>query len=141
MTSVEFAVLRGGFIAAAERFGEEKDASPAGSHALFETLAWVGVVRDRLKPDEPLIVRGLYYARNIVLHEGADVLAFALYPGPDLYPSETLYPGFRRVSRWPMRHELPPPRSSTGAHEYDRLVAGREVGNVLAEVALEIDQD
>jgi hypothetical protein len=45
--------------------------------ALFEMLAWVGAIRDHLFDDDkpiPPVLDGLYYIRNLVIHQGADVV-------------------------------------------------------------------
>jgi hypothetical protein len=66
----------------AARFPEPRN--DATFHALLEILAWVGAIRDRCKDDglpRPDVLEGLYYRRNIVIHQGADVLAWVIGAG------------------------------------------------------------
>ena len=46
--------------------------------AVFESLAWAGAIRDRLAQTQQLIppvVNGLWFVRNLAIHQGADVVA------------------------------------------------------------------
>lgn len=109
-------------------------------HAVFEALAWVGAIRDRLGRHETTLrtLNGLYYVRNLVLHEGAEVLAWE----PTTYGTGTYGSGRyggTRVWKWPSRDELPSRRRDVAVDaDYDEHVAGREVPVVLAAVVEEL---
>jgi hypothetical protein len=139
---VEFETLLAGFNAACSRFGSSRPGSDASFQAIFETLAWVGVLRDRLREERkpsPPALDGLYYVRNLVLHQGADVLESFLLPSGVLGASSlgtfALGSAGGQSIRWPNRANMPAPRSPKGAGEYDGNLAGKEVSDVLADVA------
>ena len=48
----------------------------------FEALAWAGCLHDRLKADAPPLLSGLLHMRNVVFHQGVDVLGW-IYTEPE----------------------------------------------------------
>ena len=142
MAHAELSVLLKGLSAASSRFASAPLEGVERFHAIFEILAWVGLIRDRLRQDSrpsPPVLDGLYYVRNLVLHQGADVLEWVLFPGAELgmlvLGESSLGSISRHASVWPPRNQMPAPRSSSGAAEYDMHIAGREVTVVLEQVA------
>jgi hypothetical protein len=113
---------------------------------VFECLAWAGAIDDRLKGTQPIppVVRGLWYVRNLVLHQGADVVATIATYGSAVYGEATYgvsFGGARPLSSstvFPPRNELPPPQSLKGAPEYDTLVASQPVAEVLQRAVTEL---
>jgi hypothetical protein len=132
--------LIGGAEAALDRW-DNADGDQAPYQALFEALAWLGAIQDRLKEQGvalPPTLLGLYYLRNRVIHYGADVLYFAVI-------SDELVEGRRVLTvhhseadtgrlehRFPGRDALPYGRSNTGSGEYERHVAYQPAQKVLA---------
>lgn len=142
MAHVDLSVLVEGLRTSHNRFTSAAIEGTGRFHAIFEALAWVGSIRDRLKDEGravPPVVDGLYYVRNLVLHQGVDVLEWALFPGAELgmlVLGESALGGMSRHAWvWPPRTQMPTPRSLTGATEYDSLVAGREAAVVLEQLA------
>jgi hypothetical protein len=145
---VEFSVLVDGFTSAQGRFAAAALAHNQDDsfHALFEMLAWVGAIRDRFKEEGtpiPPVLDGLYYVRNLVIHQGADVVEwiFSLTSaaiGASPIGAAPLGGGAAASSQaWPAREKLPRPRSMTGAEAYEKLVAGHEVMVPLRNLAKE----
>jgi hypothetical protein len=135
---VDFVVLVQGLAAATGRLKVASPQSPEAFHAALETLTWVGALRDRLIADNrdvPPVLEGLYYARNVVVHQGADVLEWMVIHGTELGQWVLGQGELGRKSAqywtWPLRSKMPPPRSLSGAGEYDGLVAGEEVASVM----------
>jgi hypothetical protein len=142
MADVELSVLLKGLGAAYSRLASAPPEGVERFHAIFEILAWVGSIRDRLRQDSrpaPPVLDGLYYVRNLVLHQGADVLKWTLFPGAELGILVLGESSFGSISRhawvWPPRNQMPAPRSSSGVAEYDTRIAGREVTVVLEPLA------
>jgi hypothetical protein len=139
---VDTHVLLRGFNAARERFAASQPPADEAFHAIFETLAWAGVLRDRVSSEgkqSPPRLDGLWFVRNLVLHQGADVLEWVFIPGAEL---GTLVLGVSQFGAgthagwwWQSRSELPAGRSEAGAAEYDAQLAGREVVEALRQVA------
>jgi hypothetical protein len=141
-THVEFETLLKGFNGARSRFSASRAGSDECFQAIFEALAWVGAMRDRLREEQkppPPALDGLYYVRNLVLHQGADVLEWFLIPpgvlGGSVLGGSVIGGGGSQAIWWPDRSEMPAPRSPAGRDEYDAHVAGNQVGDVLATVA------
>jgi len=142
---VPFRLLLNGFDLARARVEAVEASDEQAFHAIFETLAWVGAIRDRLGAkrvaEELPAVAGLTYVRNLAVHAGADVLAWipSTY-GVATYGSGT-YGGAMRVWEWPPRDRLPPPerkQADSVVAFYDSHVAGRDVRVVLADVSREL---
>jgi len=74
----------GGFDAARGRFATSHPASDEAFHGIFEVLAWTGALRERLGNESPLALEGLWYVRNLVLHQGTDILEWIFIPGAEL---------------------------------------------------------
>lgn len=118
-----------------------------GYHAVFEALAWVGAVRDRFTDEDrsiPPVLLGLYYLRNLVLHDGADVLL--LIPGVGFGEGPFgmgPFGGSPPARVFPPRAELPPPKWThpTGLSEYDEHVVGGNLVDVLDTVLAEVAQN
>jgi hypothetical protein len=156
---VPFQVLVRGYNEARERFESAETGTPEPFMALFETLAWAGVLRDHYRTrglSIPPTLSGLYYVRNRVIHEGADVLEFVLVPGAELGALELDVSRLDTTTisewRWPSRAEMP--RSHRGtkgarrrrakrglneAADYDSNVARRPAREVLQEVADQLE--
>jgi hypothetical protein len=135
---VETATLIDGFAAALTRLANESPMSHAAFFGAFESLAWIGSIRDRLRSEQlpiPPVVDGLYYARNVVLHQGADVLQWFIVPGTVLgewvLGESALGSESTEHWVWPHRAELSAPQSRTGEKAYDSEVGGRDVLPVL----------
>jgi hypothetical protein len=138
--------LVAGFRSAKARFVDADAGSDEKFHALFEVLAWVGAIRDRLHKDKqpiPPVINGMYYARNVVLHQGADVLEWIFVPPAVL---GQFVVGFSRLKEdgqqgtwWPERDMMPKPQSPTGTAEYEAHLAGHTPEAVMeaVETALE----
>jgi hypothetical protein len=136
---------------AAERLGTARNASaPTAFYAVFEALAWVGSVRDRLKEERRVIpptLNGLYYVRNLVLHQGADVLLRiegvygSAVLGEAVLGQMVLGSAGRRESRYvfPGLGDLPAGQSRAGHVEYSTHVANRNVNYVLATAITEVE--
>jgi hypothetical protein len=130
-------LLIDGLCAAAERVKADGPSSGvAGFAALFETLAWVGVIRERIKEKgntPPPVLNGLYFLRNLVLHQGIEVLTYvhgyAFGHGPFGHGP---FGGSTRI--FPSRSELPVHTSKAGLSDYDAMVDGRSVNTVLDEL-------
>ncbi len=136
-------VLVAGFDATHARVTAADSTTDEAFHAIIEALAWIGVLRDRMKQEKrpiPETLYGLYFVRNLALHAGADVLAWisSTY-GSGTYGSGA-YGGQGRVWQWPAYDELPRPQSNTGLSDYKKHVAGHDVADVLAAVSNEISQ-
>ena len=107
----------------------------AGFQALFEVVAWSGAIRDRLAQDGAALspeLRGLWFVRNLVIHQGADALAGAVVQTAALdiaVPDLTFVLDSPTISEWQwrFRSELPPPQSKRGDREYETHLEGRSV--------------
>ena len=116
--------------------------SEASFHSLFEALAWAGAIRDRIKGrhDVPPELKGLWFVRNLVLHQGADVvLRTVVVPGSELGrlvlgPSALGTPT-QWGWQWPPRELLPEPESLQGSDEYDSCAAGQIVADTLTVIS------
>lgn len=131
--AVPFSVLVAGLKGAAERFEEVQRPSDDAFRALFEVLAWVGVLRERFRLDGkpiPAYLNGLYYARNVVLHQGVAVLEWVGGAYGEGAYGEGPYGGAAEPS-WPLSSEMLAPRWDTGLRDYDDLIAGHEARLVL----------
>ena len=121
----------------------------AGFFALFETVAWAGGLSDRLRDERrapPPGLEGMWYVRNIVLHQGADVLTSVIVEHGTTLDDWVLGQGIlgvptRREWAWPPRDELPSPRSLRGADDYDEHLAGREVSPTVRAVCDALKSD
>jgi len=144
---VDLRVLVAGFEGAharilAARFPEPRN--DATFHALLEILAWVGAIRDRCKDEglpKPDVLEGLYYPRNVVIHQGADVLAWAIGGGVG-GPLGSYALGavpMRAALHWPLRDDMPRPRQKTGGAQYDVNVADRGLYLVLGALKEELE--
>ena len=79
---------------------------------------------------------GLYYVRNLVIHQGADVVwEITRAYGEGAYGTGT-YGG--PLHLFPPRAQLPSGRSKVGAQEYDDTVSGEEIAVVLCDLAAEL---
>ncbi len=135
-------VLILGFGEAGGRVRNSPDPADAqGFAAIFESLAWAGVIRDRLKKDVksiPPIINGLWFVRNLVLHQGADVVRVINTYGAGTFGSATFggapFGGGLTINSYvfPPRSQLPAGRSKVGGPDYDALVAGEPIGVVFA---------
>jgi hypothetical protein len=139
---VDTVVLIDGLEQARVRFASSTPGTAESFQAAFEVLAWAGVLRDRFRHEAraiPPVLNGLWYVRNVALHQGADVLAWVMVP-PALFDAvqfnSSLFddPGHKEWT-WPQRSELPEPESKRGASDYDTRLAGRSVVEVLDELA------
>jgi hypothetical protein len=130
-----------GFAAAVERMRAIGLAEAAGFHALFEALAWAGTIGERLKQEHkpiPATVNGLWYVRNLALHQGADVVWRITAYGAGAYGAGPFGGvgfgggiGGATSHEFPPRSELPAPLSLRGSSDYDALIAGEHVSLVL----------
>jgi hypothetical protein len=140
----DFETLRDGLIHAVDRFSAAPAARPESFHAMLEILAWAGAIRDRLRDDAPPVLEGLYYTRNIVIHQGADVVDVIVTHstfGEGTF-GEAVFGGQPvRRQTWPAREEMPTPRSRAGLQEYDDHVAGREIPEVLQELTTSLGRE
>ena len=127
-----------GFRAALDRLRAADEDKVAAFHALFEVVAWGGGIRDRLEGQpRPQRLDGLYYVRNVVLHQGADILIRTIAStapiGAAALGSTALGGGGARKGwKWPPRDEFPRPRTRTGDNEYDETLARQDVVMTLA---------
>jgi hypothetical protein len=131
-------ILVDGFEAAYDRFRSSVAGTAEAFHALVEVLAWAGL-GDRLGEDRPPLLQGLYYMRNVVLHQGVDVLHWIFIPvgmlgsmkmGPTSPPHQSW--------SWPLAGEFEPPRSRgekppAGEEEYESLLAGKDAVTTLRQ--------
>jgi hypothetical protein len=140
---VPLTVLVDGFNKACGRF-DAASSDVDQFHALVEALTWVGAIRDRLQGSGqavPPVLEGLYYVRNIVLHQGVDVIERVVTGGGAFAASafDTAAFGGSSVVRsapiWPPRTAMPAPRSKAGLAEYDAVVEGEAVSDVLSKLA------
>jgi hypothetical protein len=135
-THVPTGTLLDGLTGAVSRLRVVDPAAPEGFHALFEALAWAGALRDRLRQENraiPRTLNGLYYVRNLVIHQGADVvLLIASAFGEGAFASAA-FGGPMHV--FPARAELPTGESKKGAPDYDTDVARNEVLSVFDAAA------
>lgn len=104
--------------------------------AIFEALAWIGAIGDRLLAEKrtiPAVHHGLYYLRNVVLHQGADVLLLipGVAYGQGRYGAAVYGGAPQRI--FPPRSSLQPPISKVGEHEYDHLIAGEDVTGIFKQ--------
>ena len=77
----------------------------------------------------PARLAGLYYVRNLVIHQGADVVwEITRAYGEGAYGKGT-YGG--QLHLFPPRAQLPSGRSEVGAQEYDDTVSGEEIACAL----------
>lgn len=117
-----------------------------GFFPLYEIVAWAGGLADRLEKEKrtpPPGLEGIYYVRNIVLHQGADILTAVGKPGTTLdevLGGSPAVPG-QYEWKWPPRDQLPPPRSQRGGSDYDENLAGREVAVTLQTVCDALRRD
>lgn len=139
---VDLSVLIAGLVAANARLTSTQPGSSEAFHGAFEALAWIGAIRDRLRRDRqpvPPIVNGLYYVRNVVIHQGADVLEWMIIHGSSLddwvLGKGQLGRRSQKYWTWPLSAEMPTPLYETGKEEYDTLVGGRDAAETLAEAA------
>jgi hypothetical protein len=126
--------------------------------ALFEALAWVGALHDRLKEDQdaqgvppkrrvfPPTLNGLYYVRNLVLHQGVDVLLQIPGIGPAVLGAAVLGSavlggggGAAVATVFPTLQALPIGQSPVGRDEYETHVASRNVNVTMATAAEEVE--
>lgn len=130
---VDTVVLLHGFEAARQRLGRSLPGTDEAFHAIFEALAWAGSIRDRLKDDgipRPPVLDGLYYIRNVVLHQGADVLPWLYEPaatvgGTFRVGTTKVGPGLKAWV-WPFQGDFNPPLSPAGEREYVALLEGQD---------------
>ena len=146
---VESSVLALGLERARLRFVESEPGSEDAFIAVFEVLAWFGSIRDRLKFDgleRPPVLDGLYYMRNVVIHQGADVLGWLLFfdHGSSLGAAKLgavkLGSSVSRtkVWHWPLQGEFDPPQSRAGKTEYETLLAGEDVSRTIEDAVAAI---
>jgi hypothetical protein len=119
---------------------------PSVSMPSSRLLPWVGSIRDRLRSESraaPPVLDGLYYVRNLVVHQGAEVLEWVFFSGAEWGEMVWGESSWGSISRhawvWPTRDRLPTPHSQAGAAEYDSRVAGREVIDVLRQLSAALD--
>jgi hypothetical protein len=125
---------------------------PAGAmHALFESVAWAGALRDRFirdKRDVYIELQALLFVRNLAMHEGADVLDWVVaVPGAELgmlvldESRLDLRPAWRGA--WRSLPDLPKPKRKErrGEAEYERYLVGRDVGETLEAVVERLRSD
>jgi hypothetical protein len=138
--------LVAGFEKARERLEAATRAADDESsfHSLFEAVAWVGVIYEHRRVmgrhDIPPELRGLWFVRNLVIHQGADVVLWTMaVPGSEpgrLVPGKSALGSVTQWGwQWPPRTLLPEPESLRGSGEYDSHVAGRIVADTLAVVS------
>jgi hypothetical protein len=142
------AVLIDGLSASVERAKTRDFASSEGFQSMFEVLAWAGAVRDRFKDDGtqiPSVLNGLWYVRNLAVHQGADVVwVIATYGsgtfGGSVFGGVDFGGGVGGASAhvFPQRSGLPAGKSTLGAIEYDKLIAGQPVTQVLERAVGEV---
>jgi len=92
MSHVQTGTLIDGLASARARLVASTPWTDPSFHAIFELLAWAGAVRDRFRDerrDIPAVLNGLWYVRNIVLHQGADILYWIMTPGSVARASNT----------------------------------------------------
>jgi hypothetical protein len=142
------ASLIAGFEEARTRFdaaAPSPDRQEEAFRALFETVAWVGAIRDRLigenQPRSPEI-DGVYFVRNLVIHRGADALhrsiAIAVF-GAAPFGALPFGGGADYGWRWRNRDDLPPHKSKTGLSEYDAEIAGNRPTDTFAAISAFLD--
>ena len=133
-------VLLDGLEQARLRFARCEPGTAEAFHAIFEALAWIGASHNRLVADgldRPAILDGLYYMRNVVIHQGVDVLSWLLFPGSGKLGAASL--GAFKLGgsgpslewRWPLVGECKSPESPTGTDEYRTMIAGSSVAATL----------
>jgi hypothetical protein len=88
----------------------------------------------------PGLLDGLYYVRNIVIHQGVDVIERVVTGGGAFASSAFATSAFGGppvpiAPVWPPRSAMPVPRSSVGITAYDADVEGEVVTDVLAKLA------
>jgi len=137
---------------AALRLGTARTTStPEAFYALFESLAWAGAVCDRLRDEKqplPPTLGGLWYVRNLVLHQGADVLlritgvyGSAIVGGGVLGEKMLGSAGRPETrSRFPPIDDLPPGRSKAGRLEYMSHVQELEANTVFARAIGKVER-
>jgi hypothetical protein len=109
--------------------------------ALFEVVAWIGSIGERLRNEEapvPGVIQGLYYVRNAVVHNGAETLMQSTFPRPfgaGPFGAGVFGAGELAEWAWKPRNAFPPPISKAGATEYDSLLNGKAVRTTLVDVS------
>ena len=148
-THVPLATLAAGFNKARDRFVEASGAheSEASFQSLFEALAWAGAIYDRLRGRHDVApeLRALWFVRNLVIHQGADVLLRTiLVSGSELgmavLGESVLGSATQWGWKWAPRQLLPEPQSLHGAAEYDSHVADHVVTDTLEAVSAYLDE-
>jgi hypothetical protein len=141
---VSFEILLAGLEAAVERLRASSPGSPEAFHAAFEALAWVGTIRDRLHDTGRMIlpmVNGLYFVRNVVLHQGADILEWIILTGAygeGPYGVGAFGGGPAQFWMWPLRSDIPNWRSEIGLNEYDQHIASHDALDTFTQVLDEL---
>lgn len=138
------ASLIAGFEEARKRFdtaAPNPDRQEEAFRALFETVAWVGAIRDRLKDEKQTPTSemdGVYFVRNLVVHRGADALhrsiATAMFGGA-AFGTVPFGGGVDYGWRWRNRADLPPHKSKTGLSEYDTNIVGNRPTDTFAAIS------
>lgn len=142
--TVSTASLITGFNAARARFdtaAPKPELRDEAFQALFETVAWVGSLKDRLtqekSPTSPELL-GVYFVRNLVIHAGADALyrsALIATFGGAMFGAVPFGGGIDLGWKWSARTELPPHQSKTGLTEYDVHLVGTAPSETFAAIA------
>lgn len=143
-TAFPTAWLIAGFEEARRRYdaaAPSPDRQEEAFRALFETVAWVGAIRDRLGNERRTLspeIDGVHFVRNLVIHRGADALhrsiAIATFGGA-AFGTVPFGGGVDYGWRWRTRADLPPPRSKTGLSEYDTNIAGNSPTDTFATIS------
>lgn len=136
--------LIAGFEEARKRFdtaAPSPDRQENAFRALFETVAWVGAIRDRLigeKLTPSPEIDGVYFVRNLVIHCGAEALehSIAIAFGSATYGAASFGGGVDYGWRWRNRADLPPYKSKKGLSEYDTKIAGNRPTDTFAAISL-----
>jgi hypothetical protein len=141
-THVPLETLATGFDHSRERLTGARD-SDASFHSLFEALAWSGLLYERLSGRHDVVpeLKGLWFVRNVVLHQGADVLLrTVLVPGAELGMMKLGQSKLGSVTqwgwKWPPRQLLPEAKSPRGSSEYDARIADHVVRETLEVVSI-----
>jgi hypothetical protein len=138
--SVPTSALVDGFKAAHERFKASMPGADEAFRAIFEVLAWAGAIRDRLRDDaitSPPIIDGLWYMRNVILHQGADVLPW-LYEPAGMVGTMKLGVSDPPLKswQWPYRGDFDPPISTVGQSEYVSTLEGEDAISTLEQTSI-----